>query len=189
VLYQAMPTLKMGRVLHFKGLYDGEKGAKSQYLNARPPDEYIDDFRLPPEVAQKVPRDSLAKVEAAQSLLMREAKQAASYWLGLVFFDQQDYPNSIDFLAKRTLGTERESPWADSARYNLARAYEAAGDHAKAIELYAADKASPQSHGNQLRGRWLKEKAASAEAKEPKAEEKPAPEPEKPAESEPAETP
>ncbi len=183
VLYQAMPTLRMGRVLHFKGQYDGSKGAKSQYLNARPPDEYIDDYRLPPEVAKQVPRESLAKVEAAQSLLMREAKQAASFWLGLIFFDQQDYPNSIDFLANRTLGTERESPWADAARYNLARAYEAHGDNAKAIELYEADKSSPQSHGNQLRGRWLKEKSAPAEATEP-----PQPEaaPETPAAAEPA---
>lgn len=183
VLYQAMPTLRMGRVLHFKGQYDGSKGAKSQYLNARPPDEYIDDYRLPPEVAKQVPRESLAKVEAAQSLLMREAKQAASYWLGLIFFDQQDYPNSIDFLANRTLGTERESPWADAARYNLARAYEAHGDNAKAIELYEADKSSPQSHGNQLRGRWLKEKNAPTEATEP-----PQPEaaPETPAAAEPA---
>jgi hypothetical protein len=178
VLYQAMPTLRMGRVLHFKGQYDGNEGAKSQYLNARPPDDYIEDYRLPPEVAKQVPRESLAKVEAAQSLLMREAKQAASFWLGLIFFDQQDYPNSIDFLANRTLGTERESPWADAARYNLARAYEAHGENVKAIELYEADKSSPQTHGNQLRGRWLKEKNAPAEATEPQKEPQPAAKPE-----------
>jgi hypothetical protein len=179
VVYQVMPSLRMGRVLHFKGQYDGEEGAKSQYLNARPPDQYITDYRLPPEYAQKLPRESLSKVEAAQSLLMREAKQNASYWLGLIFFEQEDYPNAIDFLANRTLGTDRESPWAASARYNLARAYEASGEPAKASELYESDKTSPQSHGNQLRGRWLKEQHAPAkppesessptEAKEPEA--------------------
>jgi hypothetical protein len=156
----------MARVRHFKGEYDGERGAKTQYLNARPPDRYIEDYHLPPDVAQKIPRESLGKYEAAQSLLMREAKQSATYWLGLVFFDQKDYPNSIDFLANRALGAEHESPWNDAARYNLARAYEAAGEDPKSIELYEADKNSPQSHGNQLRGRWLKEKAAPAEAKE-----------------------
>jgi hypothetical protein len=166
VLYQAMPTLRMARVRHFKGEYDGEQGAKTQYLNARPPDRYIEDYHLPPDVAQKIPRESLGKYEAAQSLLMREAKQAATYWLGLVFFDQKDYPNSIDFLANRALGGEHETPWADAARYNLARAYEAAGENPKSIELYEADKSSPQSHGNQLRARWLKEKDAPAEAKE-----------------------
>ena len=83
---------------------------------------------------------------------MREAKQAASYWLGLIFFEQQDYPNAIDFLANRTLGTETRTPWADAARYNLARTYEAAGDTAKAIELYQSDTTSPQSHGNQSAG-------------------------------------
>jgi hypothetical protein len=191
VLYQAMPTLRMGRVRQFKGEYDGEKGAKSQYLNARPPDIYIDEYRLPPEVAQKIPRENLAKYEAAQSLLMREAKQAATFWLGLLFFDQQDYPNSIDFLANRTLGVELETPWADAARYNLARAYEAAGETAKAAELYEADKSSPQSHGNQLRGRWLKEKITPAEAKEAVSESDSKPEAggETPAKKEPAEKP
>lgn len=95
---------------------------------------------------------------------MREAKQNASFWLGLIFFEQEDYPNAIDFLANRTLGVERETPWAASARYNLARAYEASGEPAKASELYESDKTSPQSHGNQLRGKWLKEKLAPAEA-------------------------
>jgi tetratricopeptide (TPR) repeat protein len=173
VVYQVIPSLRMGRILHFKGQYDGEGGAKSQYLNARPPDRYILDFRMTPEEAQHYmsqgySREVIAKMEAAKSLLMREAKQNASYWLGLIFFEEEDYPNAIDFLANRTLGTDRESPWAASARYNLARAYEASGEPAKASELYESDKTSPQSQGNQLRGRWLKEKA---EAKEPQSPE------------------
>ncbi len=183
VVFQVMPTLKKGRALHFKGEYEGDHGAKTEYLNARPPDDYILDFRLSPETArqymsQGYTRSTIAKMEAAQSLLMREAKQDASFWLGLIFFEQQDYPNAIHFLAERTLGTERETPWAASARYNLARAYEASGETAKAIELYESDKSSPQSHGNQLRARWLKEEvsaatkeAAESETKEPKAKE------------------
>ncbi len=175
VVYQVLPTLRMGRALHFKGQYDGAEGAKSRYLDARPPDQYITDYRLPPEYAQKIPRESLSKVEAAQSLLLREGKQNASFWLGLIFFEQEDYPNAIDFLANRTLGTERETPWAASARYNLARAYEASGEPAKASELYESDKTSPQSHGNQLRGKWLKEKTAPATEANPAAGEETSP--------------
>jgi Tetratricopeptide repeat len=168
VLYQAMPTLKRGRALQFKGQYEGVEGAKTSYLNARPSDRLLRDFKLPADVAKKIPNESIAKVEAAQILMMREGKQNASFWIGLIFFEQEDYPNAIDFLAKRTLGTEHKSPWTASARYNLARTYEAAGELDKAIELYESDTDSPQSHGNRLRARWLKEKMeTSAQAPPP----------------------
>jgi hypothetical protein len=157
VLYQAMPTLKRGRALHFKGEYEGLQGAKASYLNARPPDEYLDDFKLPPETVKKIPVEAIAKVEAAQILLMREGKQNASFWIGLIFFEQKDYPNAIDFFANRTLGAGPTSRWTSAARYNLARTYEAAGEVPKAIELYESDTDGPQSHGDRLRARWLKE--------------------------------
>src|SRR5690606_27102096 len=141
---------------------DGDNGAKSQYLNARPPDDYIANYTLPPEIAQQYLKQgyssqAIAKLEAAQSPMMRAAKQAVSYWIGLIFFEQGDYPNAIDYLQNRTLGTKSETSWADSARYNLARTYEAAGDLQKAIELYESDTNSPQGHGNRLRAKWLKE--------------------------------
>ncbi|GAG96848.1 unnamed protein product, partial [marine sediment metagenome] len=47
----------------------------------------------------------------------------------------------------------------DGARYNLARAYEVAGQLDKARAIYLADQ-SPQSHGNRLRARWLERAAA-----------------------------
>jgi hypothetical protein len=167
VLYQAMPVLKRGRALHFKGEYEGEQGAKALYLNARPPERFLEDFKLPPEIAQKIPAESRGKVEAAQILLMRAGKQNASYWIGLIFFEQKDYPNAIDFLAKRTLGGSKKSPWADAATYNLARTYEADGQLDKAIELLESDTASPQSHGNRLRARWLKDKGETADSAVP----------------------
>jgi tetratricopeptide (TPR) repeat protein len=151
--------------MHFKGQYEGEQGAKTQYLNARPPDEFIENYTLSDEMIQqmKIPRASVSRVEAVQTLLMREGKQNASFWLGLIFFEQQDHANAIDYFAKRTLGGPRPSPWAAAARYNLARTYEAEGDLAKAIELYQSDSDSPQRHGNLLRARWLDEKSPAAE--------------------------
>jgi tetratricopeptide (TPR) repeat protein len=167
-IFQALPPLWRGRALQFKGEFDGPRGAKANYLGARPTDQQIEDYQLPDQVVKQVPRSRLGQVEAAHILMMREAKQNASFWIGLIFFDQEDYPNAIDFFANRTLGTGTKSRWATSARYNLARAYEAQGNLPKAIELYEADTAGPQSHGNQLRARWLKEKSAAA-ADEPKS--------------------
>lgn len=170
VLYQAMPALKRARALHFKGAYEGEEGAKRFYLSARPPEKFIEDYKLPEETLKQIPAGNVARVEAVQIILMREGKQNASFWLGLIFFEQQDYPNAIDFLAKRTLGAggNLKSPWTAAARYNLARVYEAEGKVAKAIELYESDIDSLQSHGNQLRARWLKQKSGAA-AKGPQA--------------------
>jgi hypothetical protein len=170
LLYQAMPALRRGRALHFKGQYDGEQGAKTLYLNARPPDQFIENYKLSDELIEqmKIPRASVSRVEAAQTLLMREGKQNASFWLGLIFFEQDDHANAVDYFANRTLEARDDSPWAAAARYNLARTYEAEGDLAKAIELYDADADSPQSHGNRLRARRLKDQLETA-VKEPAA--------------------
>ncbi len=184
VIYQAMPSLKRGRALHFKGDYDGDDGAKAQYLAARQSDEFIEKYTLPPNVAEQYLKQgysaqAIARLEAAQSLMMRDAKQAASYWIGLTFYDQKDYANAIDYFQNRTLAVKPETAWADAARYNLARTYEASGDTAKAIALYEADTKSPQSHGNRLRAKWLKDESQTSEA-EPEAT---------PVESAPAEAP
>jgi hypothetical protein len=164
VIYQAMPPLKRGRALQFKGQYEGDQGAKTQYLNARPPDQYINQYKLSDQMIQKlrIPRESVSRVEAAQTLIMRDAKHNATFWLGLIFFEQNDYPNAIDFFGKRVVEAAGNSPWVDAARYNLARAYEAEGNLPQAIALYESDTTSPQSHGNRLRARWLKEHSPSA---------------------------
>ncbi len=180
IIYQAMPTLKKGRALHFKGQFDGAAGAKTQYLNARPPDDYIANYTLPEHLVQQYMKQgyssqAIAKLEAAQSLMMRDAKQAASFWIGLIFFEQGDYPNAIDYFQNRSLGSKQENPWADAARYNLARTYEASGDLPKAVKLYGADTTSPQSWGNRLRAKWLQEpQTPAAQDSEPAAESEPA---------------
>jgi hypothetical protein len=78
-----------------------------------------------------------------------------------VCFEQKDYPVAIDYFAKRTLEASPQGPWTSAARYNLARAYEAMGDAEKAIALYEAD-TSPQSHGNKLRARRLRDARSTA---------------------------
>ena len=158
LVFQAMPTLIKARALDFKGVYDGETGAKNFYLGLRPPDTYLDQYKMPPEMAQQIPKESRSQVEASQVLMLKHAKQSASFWLGLVALAEQDYPTAIDFFAKRTLEASPRGPWTAAARYNLARAYEATGDVEQAIALYESDHQSPQSHGNQLRARWLKER-------------------------------
>ncbi len=164
VVFQAVPPLMVGRALYFKRDYDGDQGAKAQLMSARPSDDTIDNFRLPRDVSQRVGRENIALEEARRILVMRHAKQHASFWLGLICFDEHDYPVAIDYFGKRTLEATPDGPWTPAARYNLARTYEAMGDLPQAIALYEADD-SPQSHGNHLRARQLREQVAKAVAK------------------------
>ena len=90
------------------------------------------------------------------------AKADASYWLGLLSYDVGNYEVAADWLLTRTLKATPDGPWTAGARYNLARAYEALGEVAQAIELLQGDD-SPQRHGNLLRARQLRETLESTE--------------------------
>ncbi len=161
-VFQAVPALMTGRALYFKGHLEGEHGAKVQLLNARPADSVIEDYRLPADVARQLKREEIPQHEAARIVLFRHAKQDASYWLGLVCYEQEEYPVAIDYFAKRTIEATPGGPWTYAARYNLGRSYEALGQLDKAIAIYEAD-TSAQSHGNKLRAQQLREQLKPAE--------------------------
>jgi hypothetical protein len=161
-VFQPNAMLLKARTLDFKGEFDGDEGAKIHYLRARPTDAEINDFQLPESVTKQLRKEDVPRIEASQVLVIRRAKQAASFWLGLVHFEQQNYLEAIDFFANRVLKGNPEGVWAAAARYNLGRSYEAAGEIDKAIATYESDTSSPQSTGNRLRARWLKEQQATA---------------------------
>lgn len=162
-VFERWPSLMTGRALHFKGQFEGEQGAKFRYLEMRVSDKQIENFKLPPDIAAKVRRDALSQVEASHVVLLRQAKADASYWLGLVLFEQGDYPSAIDLFDKRTLQAKHASQWSSGARYNLGRTQEAAGNIDAAAAAYDSDD-GPQSHGNHLRAKWLKERVAAKQA-------------------------
>ena len=166
-VFRMAPDLFKARALTFKGAYDGEEGAKRYYLQSRPPDSVIDGYKLPAKVAQRYRPEDVSRIEATNVVTLRRVRQDSSYWLGLVVFQQQDYPTAVFFFNKGTLGESPNGPWTAGARYNLGRTYEATGELAKAIAEYEADASSPQSVGSRLRARLLKEKSqpeATAEA-------------------------
>ncbi len=130
------------RVRQFKGNLDGEQGAKGRYLEARPPQSQVDAIPVPAE----------------QKQVFQEVKQAASYWLGLIAFDEQQYPAAVHWLYDLVLISSPGGPWTSGARYNLGRTYEAMGEIEKAVAQYQLDK-SPQSVGNRLRARRMMAKS------------------------------
>ncbi len=152
--------LTVGRMYQFKHAYDGEQGAKHFYMESRPGDgqmsdwvnELVADFRQP---NQKPPVERYA-----QAMLRR--KQDATYWLGLISFDEKQFATAEEYFKTLTLEIWPHGPWTDGARYNLARTYEASGKTGEALSLYDSDD-SPQRHGNRLRARWLRESKKSAQ--------------------------
>jgi tetratricopeptide (TPR) repeat protein len=160
-------ALVKGRYLHFRGRWDklGETpGAKTLYMQARVPQSQIDKIESSEAVQQQfgltrapneheiVWRNRLASTKIAVS----QAKQHATYWLGLAQYETGTYDAAVEWLQRRTIKETPDSPWLDGARYNLARAYEALGDAEQARRWYIADDDSPQRHGHLLRARRLR---------------------------------
>jgi tetratricopeptide (TPR) repeat protein len=161
IFTQPDTPLMLGRNLHLQGKFESDErlpGARTYYLQARLPDEVRDklyesaEFRHRIGFNQPLPEDDKQKEVVLETMvtLMRRAKEHATYWLGLTYFDQGNYEASIEWLEKRTLQAPLPSPWIPGARYNLGRAYEALGQYDRAIAMYRADD-SPQRHGNLLR--------------------------------------
>ncbi len=163
-VFDVTPSLLRGRMAYFKGTYEGEQGAKRFLLNARPSRATIENFKLGPDLAKRIKKESHSQVEAIYTLALRQSKQDASYWLGLVSFDEKDYPTAIEYFDRFTLADHPKGRWTSAARYNLGRVYEAQGDVDRAVAQFESDAQTRQWHGNQLRARWLKEIPA-AEAK------------------------
>jgi hypothetical protein len=137
--------LYRARVLQFKGDVDGAKGAKRLYLESRPPQAQLE--------------ASISNEQQRQ--FVTEIKQAASYWLGIIAYEQGDYRVAVDYFRERVLIASPDGPWTGGARYNLGRSYEAMGEIEQAVAQYQLD-TSPQSTGNKVRARRLLEKMSAS---------------------------
>ena len=158
------PSLYKARVLHFQGKEEVKKDPRRKGL-----DEVInshrDAVRLYTDPRVRPPQRILNKQTSPDKIaIYNVAKQNASYWLGLLSYDDGRYDTALDWLARRTLEDYPDGPWTNGARYNLARAYEALGRFEDAIELLKQDD-SPGRHGSLLRARQLVRKAEAAKTK------------------------
>ena len=185
--FEQHTPLAQARILHFRGRFDPEEGlggAKHFYLETRISNAQIAEMRdqlvnapLPKEIEQsglteaelqqvkdriRVQRQAAAEVAQA---VARTSKSAASYWLGLLSFDEQEFRVAADYLGKRVLEQDTESRWHTGARYNLARALEqrVANEHEgvtwdEVWELLEGerDPADPQQFGNRKRAQLMR---------------------------------
>jgi len=201
--------LYKGRIMHLKGKLFEEKEAVAYYQRARPrtqsvfeniPRTATEYFETMSEKAEKARNGKLTpkennELKQVAALWAQQAAAAyiqgkldASYWLGLIQYDQGEYTAALDYFGVRTLqlslqldpqgigGLQRL--WAYGAHYNIARTLEAIGQPQKAINVYESIDLR-NDDGNLIRARWLKElevaknkKPEEKKAEEKKAEEK-----------------
>ena len=153
-----------GRVQQLLGRFTGENGANYYFQLARLADAEIDE-RVAKQGAPQPGDNPIMAQQRRQEWekigeQYRAAKRSASFWLGLVAYERENYPTAIDYFAKRTLEASPDGPWTAGALYNLGRAYEALGKPEEAIAAYEGDD-SEQRYGSLLRAKRLKSEARS----------------------------
>ncbi len=182
--------LALARWRHLHGQFDKDdeedaEGARVLYLQQRAPEFEIEDLGIDVNlqkaygVRRELGMDQKQyemQLRYAQDL-MRMGKNAATYWVSLIQYDDERYETAQTWFSKRVLDSDlisrREltgdvlSPWVAAARYNLARSLERSGKFEEAIQLYKTD-GDPQEYGNRLRARLLDKRRRAAET-EPEA--------------------
>ena len=162
------PTLWKARVLHFRG-------QRAEPSADDPTAEVADDHGEAVQIyTSRLVRPPCRVIDglgsAPKQRIYSATKDGASYWVGLLLFDDEKYPSAENWFHDPRLSADGSNPWVGGTRYNLARTLEAQGKRDEAIALYEAD-TSPQSHGNRLRGKWLKERVQTAKEPPPTADE------------------
>ncbi|MBS0207714.1 MAG: hypothetical protein JSS27_02050 [Planctomycetes bacterium] len=131
-----------GRIRHLLGRYTGERGAIHYYIECRIAEEDL----AAATQSQQLPPDKLA--------MYRRMKEQASYWLGLISWERDNFDSAIDYLLTRTLIATPKGPWTSAAHYNLGRVYETQGNNVEAAKQFRAA-TGPQHLGNLLRAQAL----------------------------------
>ncbi|MEZ6119988.1 MAG: hypothetical protein R3C28_25920 [Pirellulaceae bacterium] len=155
-------SLIQGRLLQFRGEYEREndkRGARVHYLGCRMPQSEIDAFAQHARAANQPAN----RIQYIVDSFVR-TKENATYWLGLMNFDEGDFTIAAEYFQKRVLDGFPNGFWNAGATYNLARTYEAISRRdnnaelkSQAIELYLSESNSAGSLASQWRAKVLQQ--------------------------------
>ncbi len=158
------PLLWKARVMHFQGNKEIRMAERDDPLAAAR-EGHQDALRLYQDRTVRPSDAQLEKLEPAKQKVYGAGKAAASYWVGLLSYDRGNLDVAASWLGGRSLEKEPTGKWANGARYNLARTYEAQKLLDQAIKLLeGGPDDAPQRHGNLLRAKRLAEQAADSSA-------------------------
>jgi tetratricopeptide (TPR) repeat protein len=156
------PTLWKARVLHFQGIDEVVVDPRHPGLEETT-DDHAEAMQLYTSGAVRPTDRRIAELpQPEKRRIYSTAKANASYWMGLMLFDEGQYAAAENWLSHPKLAAGAGDAWSEGTRYNLARSYEAQGNNDEAIRLYEQD-SSPQRDGNRLRARWLRQRGSDTE--------------------------
>ncbi|MDP6446160.1 MAG: hypothetical protein QF805_20390, partial [Pirellulaceae bacterium] len=136
-LFYDLNPLVRGRRMHFDGAFNvtepGKPTAKKLYMQIRVDKTSIEKLRTDESVQRRLSLVRDDQESDAQwsrriystELMLRFGKQHASFWMGLIHFENGDFGDAADWFEKRTIDAHMDGMWTNGARYNLARTYEA----------------------------------------------------------------
>jgi hypothetical protein len=159
--FAVRPMLWKARMRHFQGrrsVADADAETESEESSM---DDHGEAARLyTSDEVRPADRDierEARRSGADQRRVDMTAKLHATYWLGLLSYDDGRYDVAAHWLSRPELQAN-DSPWRAGARYNLARTYEAQEKFAEAAALLENDNSQPAaaSAGNKLRAQRLK---------------------------------
>jgi hypothetical protein len=154
--FAVRPALWKARTRHFQGRRKAANEPGGDVL-----DDHQEAVRL---YMSRSVRPSDQKIKETASVderrVVSNAKINATYWLGLLTYDDGKYEVAADWFRRPELNV-KESPWQPGARYNLARSLESQNLIDEAIPVLE-NNPSAQQQGNKLRARELKSRPKQA---------------------------
>ncbi len=158
--FAVRPALWKARTRHFQGRRKPATSAGAEAV-----DDHQEAVRLYMSKSVR-PRDSeIAQSPPDKRRIDSEAKLNATYWLGLISFDDGKYDIAANWFSRPELAASL-SPWSAGARYNLARSYEAAHNPDAAASLLKNSE-SPQRQGDIVRAGQLPSENKNDESNKP----------------------
>jgi len=156
--YAWRPWLWKARVLHLRGMLETAEEAKRKATRRNDAlYDAVNDHRTAGQLYMhrlvRPSDDQLAKISDEKRRIYQRAKTDATYWLGLLQYEQQSYRSAQQWLQRMQAmpGADR---YTDALNYNQARVLEALGEYDQAAELLNASE-SLQRHGDRLRAKRL----------------------------------
>lgn len=159
LMFAWRPALWKARTLHFRGVKESPESTGRDVL-ADPIDDHVDAARLYMDKSVR-PTDDLLRQQSSpeKQMVYSTAKTCATYWLGLLTYDDAtDEPSRLENALrwfervwKQPLGKQL---WPGGVPYNSALTLAELGRKEEAVKRLQED-TSPQKDGNQILAREL----------------------------------
>lgn len=163
LMYCWRPALWKARLLHLRGVLDADE----EKIREDPLYDPINDHRAAlglyanPNVRPS--ETVLREITGSKAAIYRQAKIAATYFLGLLSYDEGNLEAAKNWFENETFQADAAERYRSGVQFNLARVYERLEQPERAAELLEQDR-SPGRLGSLLRAKALRSQGSAESA-------------------------